>query len=447
MTDTTRALARYVLASDFDAVPEAVRHEAVRSLINWTGCAIAGAHHRTVETAMAALAPFSGPAQAQIVGRGERLDILNAALINGMASAVLDFDATQFKHTNIHPSGPVLPAVLALSELKPTPGAEALHAFLLGVEIACRLANVVFGPANPGWHVTGAVGAIGAAAAAGRLLGLDEDRMVAAFGIAATQPGGLREMYGTMCKSFTPGRASANGLMAALLAEKGFDSAARPIEGGMGLAKVLAGATELGGLTEGLGEEFEISFNIYKPFACAIVLHPIADGCIGLKQAHGIEARDIEKVALRVNPNVLVLAGKEEPVSGLEGKFSFTHATALAVVKGAAGEAEFGDDLLADPEIAALRPRVGATADNAIRKDEAHIAITLTDGRELARHVTHALGSLENPMSDADIAAKFKSLAAGVLAPRRVDSLLEMCWDAASLDDAGAIARATAPDS
>lgn len=445
MTDTTRALARYVLASNFDATPEAVRHEAVRSLINWTGCAIAGANHATVETAMAALVPFSGPAQAQIVGRGERLDILNATLINGMASAVLDFDSTQFKHTNIHPSGPVLPAVLALSELRPTTGAEALHAFLLGVEIACRLANVLFGRQNPGWHVTGAVGAIGAAAAAGRLLGLDEDKMIAAFGIAATQPGGLREMYGTMCKSFTPGRAAANGLLAALLAEKGFDSAARPIEGEMGLAKVLAGATELSGLTEGLGEEFEISFNIYKPFACAIVLHPIADGCIGLKNEHGLKARDIDKVALRVNPNVLKLAGKVEPRTGLEGKFSFTHATALAIVKGAGGEGEFGDELLADPEVAALRRRVSATPDNAIRKDEAHIAITLTDGRELTRHVTHALGSLENPMSDADIAAKFNSLAAGVLAPERIDGLLKMCWDVAEIEDAGAIARATAP--
>ena len=445
MTGTTRTLARYVLASDFDATPEAVRHEAVRSLINWTGCAIAGAHHATVETAMAALIPFSGPAQAQIVGRAERLDILSAALINGMASAVLDFDSTQFKHTNIHPSGPVLPAVLALSEFKPTSGAEALHAFLLGVEIACRLANVVFGPANPGWHVTGAVGAIGAAAAAGRLLGLDEDKMVAALGIAATQPGGLREMYGTMCKSFTPGRAAGNGLMAALLAEKGFDSAARPIEGSMGLAKVLAGATELSGLTEGLGEEFEISFNIYKPFACAIVLHPIADGCIGLRNAHGLKAADIDKVALRVNPNVLKLAGKEEPVTGLEGKFSFTHATALAIVHGAAGEAEFGDEPLADPEVAALRPRISATPDDAIAKDEVHIAITLADGRVLARHVEHALGSLENPMSDADIAAKFRSLAAGVLTQTRIDGLLKMCWDAAELEDAGAIARATAP--
>jgi 2-methylcitrate dehydratase PrpD len=207
MEQITRRLAQYVLESKFEDIPEMVRHETKRSLINFIGVTIGGARHEAVEIALAALAEFSGPPTATLLGRSEKMDILHASLINGIASTVLDFDATQYKLTNIHPSGLVLPAILALAERTPFSGAELLHTFLLGVEVECRLANVIFGKNNPGWHVSGAVGGIGAAAGAGRLLGLDEDQLTRAYGIAATQPGGIREMYGTMCKSFTPGRA------------------------------------------------------------------------------------------------------------------------------------------------------------------------------------------------------------------------------------------------
>lgn len=444
MEQITLRLARYVVESRFEDIPANVRHEALRSLINWTGVTIGGARHETVEAAMAALAEFSGPPQATLFGRPEKLDILHASLINGMASAVLDYDATQYKLTNIHPSGPVLPAVMALAERQPVSGEEFLHAYLLGIEISCRLANVIFGHKNPGWHVTGAVGAIGAAASAGRLLGLDEHAIARAFGIAATQPGGIREMYGTMCKSFTPGRACQNGLASALMAAKGFGSSEESIEAPMGFAKVLADVTELNGLTENLGGEFEIMTNIYKPFACAIVLHPIIDGCIQLRNEEGLTADDIESVALRVNPNVVKLAGRENPATGLEGKFSYGHAVALAIVHGAAGEPQFTDALANDPGLATLRGKVTAEVDEKIVKDEAHIAITLTDSRALDRHIPHALGSLENPMSDQDIQEKFNSLAVPVLGDKAASRLLALCWDAENLKDAGDIPRAAA---
>lgn len=444
MDQITLQLAQYVVESDFDGIPAEVRHEALRSLINWTGVTVGGARHETVEAAMAALAEFSGPPQATLLGRPEKLDILHASLINGMASAVLDYDATQYKLTNIHPSGPVLPAVMALAERTPVSGADFLHAYLLGIEISCRLANVIFGHKNPGWHVTGAVGGIGGAAAAGRLMGLDEGAIARAFGIAATQPGGIREMYGTMCKSFTPGRACQNGLASALLAAKGFGSSEASIEAPMGFAKVLADVTELDGLTRNLGGAFEIMTNIYKPFACAIVLHPIIDGCIQLREEEGLTADDIESVALRVNPNVVKLAGRENPANGLEGKFSYGHAVALAIVYGAAGEPQFTDVLANDPVLAALRKKVTATVEDGIVKDEAHIAITLSDGSTLERHVPHALGSLENPMTDRDIEDKYNSLTEPVLGEDSAHRLLALCWDAENLEDAGDIPRAAA---
>jgi 2-methylcitrate dehydratase PrpD len=255
-----------------------------------------------------------------------------------------------------------------------------LTAFILGVEVECRLANVIFGSKNLGWHVTGAVGSIGAAAAARRLLGLNEDQMVCAFGITATQPGGLRDMYGTVCKRFTLGRASQNGLGAALLAAKGFGSSDQSIEAPMGFAKILADISDLAGLTQDLGNSYEIMTNNYKPFACAIVLPPIIDRCLQLREKNQIKPDQVERVTLTVNSNVIKLAGKENPETGLEAKFSFGHVVALALVKGAAGQPQFSDALIQDAEIRNIRDRVSARVKDGIAKDEARVEIFLRGG-------------------------------------------------------------------
>ncbi|MCX7137740.1 MAG: MmgE/PrpD family protein, partial [Proteobacteria bacterium] len=200
MTEVTRTLARYLVDSQYADIPDAVKHEAARALLNWAGCAIGSSHHETVAYALAAITPFSGNSQAGILGRSERLDILHAALINGISSHVLDFDDTHARA--IHPSAPVLPAILALAEWRRMSGKDLVHAFVLGVEAECRVGLSVF-PEHyeRGWHITGSAGVFGAAAAAGKLLGLNEQQMTWALGIAATQSSGLRAMFGSMCKS------------------------------------------------------------------------------------------------------------------------------------------------------------------------------------------------------------------------------------------------------
>src|SRR5512146_2593314 len=236
----TGKLASYVVSSRYIDIPKNIRHEAARSFLNWVGCAVGGSRHETVERALAALAAFSGPPEATVLGRGERLDIMHAALMNGITSHTFDFDDTHLK-TVIHPSGPVASAILALAEHQPVTGGEFLHAFILGVEVECRIGNAVY-PAHydAGWHITGTTGVFGAAAAAGKLLGLSEQQMVWALGLAATQPVGLREMFGSMTKSFHPGRAAQNGLTAAVLASKNFTTADAGIEGKSGWAHVLS---------------------------------------------------------------------------------------------------------------------------------------------------------------------------------------------------------------
>ena len=442
--DITRGLAKYVVGSRFEDIPAEVRREGVRSLINFMGCSVAGSRHETVEAALAALRDLGLSGEAVVLGRNERLDAMNAALINGISSAVLDFDATQFKRTNIHPSGPVLPPLLAFMTSRSVSGGEFLHAYILAVEVACRLANGIFGEQNPGWHVTGATGGIGAAAGVGRLLGLSEDKMTAAFGIAATQAGGLREMYGTMCKSFTPGRTAQNGYLAALLAARGFDSAERAIEGDKGLAMVMTGSPAEREILQGLGERFEIMHNIYKPFACAIVSHAAIDGALRLRKLHGFTAEQVDHVHLLVSPPTLALAGKRDPRTGLESKFSVYHGVALALRHGDADPRRFEDAHALDPALAALRARVSAKTDARLAKDQAEVSIKLADGRELKNRVEHAVGSLVNPMSDADLDEKFRGLCDGALPEQKIERLLELCRDCERLPDASVIAQAAA---
>ena len=437
----TATLARYVVHSRPADVPSTALKEARRSFLNWMGCAVGGSHHETISRALAALTEFAGPPTASLMGRQERLDALHGALVNGMSSHVFDFDDTHLK-TIIHPAGPVAPAILALAERQPVSGQDLLHAFVIGVEVECRIGNAVY-PSHydVGWHITGTAGVFGAAAAAGWLLKLNEQQMRWALGIAGTQSSGVREMFGTMCKSFHPGRAAQNGLMAALLAKRNFTSSERVLEAPRGFAHVMATARDFSQITVGLGETFEIASNTYKPFACGIVIHPAIDGCIQLRDEFGLRGVDIERIELRVHPLVLELTGKKTPSTGLEGKFSVYHSAAVAILCGAAGELEYSDERVRDPAVIALRDRVAATADRGVREDEVFLEIRMKDGSLHTRQVVLAKGSLMKPMSDAELEAKFRRLVAGVLPEWQIESLIAHCWTVDQLTDAGELAR------
>ncbi len=443
--EVTRMLARYIVNARPEDVPKDVKREAVRSIVNWLGCTVGSCRHEAVDCALAAITPFSGPAQASVLGREEKVDILHASLLNGISSHVFDFDDTHLR-TIIHPGGPVASALFALAEYMPVSGAELLHAFILGVEAECRIGNAVC-PEHyeAGWHITGTAGVFGSAAASGRLLGLDEQQMTWALGIAGTQSAGLREMFGTHCKSFHPGRAAQNGLAAALLAQKNFTSSNQVIEAKRGFANVMSTRHNYDEITEGLGKTFEVSLNSYKPFACGIVIHPSIDGCIQLKKEHGLTGAEVEKVELTVPHLVLELTGKRSPQVGLEGKFSVFHSCAVALLFGAAGEKQYSDVVVRDPKVIALRDRVQPTIDDRLRDDECHVRLTLKDGRVLTKHVEHAIGSLERPMSDQDLEAKFHVLVDDVLGEEHASRLHKLAWLIEGLKDAAEICRQSRP--
>ncbi|MDB5990388.1 MAG: 2-methylcitrate dehydratase [Herbaspirillum sp.] len=440
----TKTLASYIVNARYEDLPANVRKEGARTLLNWVGVAVGGSHHETVERAVAALKPFSGLSQAALLGRKERFDIMNAAFINGVSSHIFDFDDTHLK-TIIHPGGPVISAILALSEYRPVSGKEFMNALILGVETECRIGNAVYpNHYDIGWHITGTAGVFGAAAAAGKLLGLTEQQMIWALGLAASQPVGLRESFGSMNKSFNPGRAAANGLFAAILASQNYTSSDSMIEAKRGWANTISTKQDYREITEGLGTRYEAALNTYKPFACGIVIHPAIDAAIQLRNEYHLTADQIDHIDLRVHPLVIELTGKKTPQIGLEGKFSVYHSVAVAIIDGAAGEKQYSDRAVLDPKTIALRDRVNTTIDPAIKPEQVDMTIVTKDGRSLHRFIEHAIGSTEVPMTDQQLEAKFTDLVDGILPNAQSRNLMYLCWTVEQLPSADIIAKTAA---
>lgn len=438
-----RTLARCAVNTNYADIPAAALHEATRSLLNWIGCAVGGSRHPAVDKALAALMSFAANDHCTVIGRRERVDALHAALINGLSAHVLDFDDTHLR-TLLHPSVPVASALLALGERQPMSGRDFLLAFIVGVEIECRIANAIWFAHNSHWYITGTAGVFGAAAAAARALGLDEDQTTNALGIACAEAAGTREMAGTMTKAFIHGRAAQNGLLAALLAQQGFTAAETSIEGPHGFANVLAPERDLGAVTAGLGVTYEILSNSYKPFACGVVAHPVIDACIQLCNEHRLKPEAVARIALTVSPRALELTGIKAPPNGLKSKWSIYHSAAVSLVDGAAGEHQYSDARVNAPEVLALREKISATADTALPEIAARVIVTLTNGTVLEKQVDRVVGSAENPMSDRDLEAKVRGLADGVLPSAQADALIALVWNINELGDVAELARAAA---
>jgi 2-methylcitrate dehydratase PrpD len=441
----TRILAEFVANHPVGGFPAAVEREAHRTFMNWLGCATGAANHPTVAAALAAVQELAPSPQATLLGRRERVDMASAALLNGIASHTFDFDDTHLK-TIIHPAGPVASAALALAEHTGASGRQLVDALVLGIDVACRVGNMIYPDHyDRGWHITGSTGMLGAAAACARLLGLDVERTTMALGIAASQPVGVREQFGSMTKPFHPGGAARAGLTSALLAKHGFTSSTRAIEAPRGLAQTYSAKCAWHEVTDELGTRFEISFNTYKPYACGIVVHPAIDGCSQLRANHGLRAEDVERVDLRVHSLVLELTGKKAPRTGLEAKFSVYHGCAMGLMHGRAGEAEYADAIVSRPDVVALRGRVHAVVDDGIDEASADVTVTTRDGRKHRVFVEHAIGSLERPMGDADLAAKFHALVDPVLGAAQADDLAAQSMRIASAKDVRALVASARP--
>jgi 2-methylcitrate dehydratase PrpD len=419
---------QHLAGAQFGDLSAAARREARRGVLDWIGCALAGSGHRTITTLLGVLQETSGKPAATVLGRNLKLGLLDAPLANGQMGHVLDYDDTHMGGVVLHTSSPVLAALFALAERTPVRGPDFMLAYAVGFEAGVRAGRTAPGHHKGGWHLTGTLGSIAAGVAAGRLLGLDPQRLTYAMGIAATQAGGMQQNRGTMCKSLHAGKAASNGVLAALLAERGFDSTQEIIEGKKGFARIYSDTAEPQHLVADLSKGWLIESNGHKPYACGVVLHPLIDAVIAIRNRDSIDANAVSEIALRVNPLVLSITGVVDPSTGLQSKFSAVHSAAVALIDGTAGTAQYSDAKATDPAIAALRRKVKPVADDTLRKDEAY-AVIVAGGKRHEAHIAHASGTAENPMSDAQIEAKFIANATPVIGADRARRAVD--WIAA----------------
>ena len=318
---------------------------------------------------------------------------------------------------------------------------------ILGIEIQSRLARAIVVPpakCDIGWYLTGLTGGVGAAFAAGKLLGLSPEQMVWAGGIACCEASGFRAIHGSMCSTLVPAHAGHTGLRAALMAQHGYTSTAHPIEGDRGFLHLYSDRSNPAAITDALGSSYEVMRNTYKPYPCGIVVHPIIDACLELRARHAIDYRTVARVEVKAHHAAVTLADRPQPAEGVQCKTSIQHWVAVSLVDGAAGIAQAETARVRSPEIVALRDRVSATACASIAPDAADVTVHLQDGRQLHCRVDHGIGSADNPMGDHDLNTKFTNLARGGMDEDRIAGLLAQCWRIGVLPDAGDVGRAAA---
>ena len=439
----TEELSGFVSELDAADVPAEVMHQAKRCLVDWLGVTLAGSADPSVEILGTVSEELGSDRVATVLGTGRRTSLLFAALANGFSAHVLDYDDTYNPaRTTVHGSAPVWPVVLALGEVAPLDGRRALTAFVAGFETQVRVA-LALGPAHyeAGWHVTGTVGHLGAAVAAGSLLRLDAEQTANALGAAGTQAAGLKGVYGSMGKALHPGKAAMDGMLAAFLARRGFTASTSILERDNGVLQVLSTDPQPELVTAGLGQDWTLPDNGFKPYACGSLTHPTIEAVIGLRDAHGLRPDQIESVRATVNDYVSWVTGKAEPTTGLEGKFSIFHSAAVAAVDGAASVRQFTDERVNDPVVRDMRGRVSIVVDDQLPKDAATVELALTDGRRVTSTVSHNKGTPDKPMTDAEIEAKFTDLAAPRIGTDAARRLVELCWRLDDCEDVAELAR------
>ncbi|HYN27733.1 MAG TPA: MmgE/PrpD family protein, partial [Burkholderiales bacterium] len=352
--------------------------EGKRAILNVAGCVLAGREDPAVELIRKT---FPG----------------EDALVDAAAATAHDYDDTHLR-TVIHTGPPIAGTLFALTKHKRCSGVELLHAFILGVETTCRMGNAVTpGHYERGWHITSTCGVFGAAAAAGKILGLSERQFTSALGIAATQAAGLVEVLGSMARVLNAGFAARNGMQAALLAAEGFQGPERPIEGLRGFVNAFGGDNDLHQITHRLGEHWEMTQVAYKPYPCGVVLHALIDGCLELRE----KIRNAEKIVVTLHPLAIERTDRPEPRNAIEARLSAQHAVAVALLHGRAGLAEFSDAAAVAPALQAFRPRVSVIPDDRLDR----MAAIITAGGDSVR-IAEA-----RPMDDARLEAKFRELA------------------------------------
>jgi 2-methylcitrate dehydratase PrpD len=446
MTQVAAAVARLGEFVADAAPPAEARARAAAAVLDTVGVTLAGASEpasRIVREVVAA----EGDATCTVFGTAARASASGAALANGTAAHALDYDDMCFVSL-AHPSAPLIPAVVAASELDGAAGRALLDAYVVGFEIEARIGSLM----NPrhyqrGWHCTSTIGTIGAAAAVSRLLGLDATAAGHALAIAASEASGLKENFGTMVKPLHAGLAARNGVLAALLARGGMTASTLALDGPQGFLHAMD--SEGAALTDAIADlgvrweivETGITVKLYP--SCAGT-HPSLDAILDLRRRERFTADDVERIDVDVDSIVPTILIYDRPSTGLEGKFSLPFCAAAAVVFGRVGIYPFDAAGLRDPRVSSLMPRISMRVDPSLDGTgppltQARVHIRLRGGRVLTQHANGARGYPEQPASDKELDAKFLGCARRAMPDPAAERALGLLRTIEELEDVRAL--------
>ena len=426
----SQVLAEFVEGLTWEQLPADVVSRARYLLLDTVGVALSNVPGSPSDLVRAVLDEMGGAPVSRVWGTSLTTSPPMAALANGMATHLSDFDDTHAE-AGLHASATVVPAVLAIADARRLDGRAVLTALVAGYEVACRL-----GAAAPHvftlrrWHATPTCGAVASAAAVGRAIGLDADRLTAAMGIASSMASGTLQALeeGSPVKAMHPGWAAHSGVWAALLAEQGLPGPVSALDGHQGFfaAFIGRGAWSPDRLTQGLGTEWETTKVISKPYPCCHFLHALVDAAAAFRVDHTPE--DIAEVVCTVPGQAEHVvcepwAEKSSPASAYAARFSLPYVVATALTSGDLTEDDFTESALAAVAGGELIAKVGYSLDQDPRLAEtygAELVVRCTDGREWRRRVVHPTGSAATPLTESDLQLKFQRCARRALTDEQV---------------------------
>ena len=425
-------LCKFLARTQFEDLPLSTVHAARRGLLDWLGCVFAGSTHPSANLVIEMLQDVGGRAEATVLGRKLKLGIMEAPIANGYMGHVLDYDDTHT--TPLHPSSPLLSALLPICERQKISGKDFILAYVCGLEVGARVARASPKHHKGGWHLTGTLGCMAAGVGAAKLLGCNEIQMSHALGISASQSAGLQQNRGTMTKYLHAGKAAANGLMSGLLALRGFTSSSEVIEGARGFCRIYSEDSAPDELIKDLGKPWEMDLNGYKPYASAVVLHSIVDAMLLIRTQSRIIPEQVTAIRLSVHPNVISITGVMNPINGMQSKFSVSHSAVIGLLYGAGGVLEYSDETVNNPVIIGLRNTVTVQVDHTLSVDQARATVVM-EGKEYHSFVEHQMGTRNNPMPDAAIEDKFMQHTSPVIGEVACQKVVRMIWEFEKIED------------
>ncbi|HWJ03428.1 MAG TPA: MmgE/PrpD family protein, partial [Verrucomicrobiae bacterium] len=443
----SRALAQYIVKANYADFPAEVIEAGKGAFLDWLGSAFAGADKEPGKIVLALVEELGGNPEATLLSTGRKSSSVNAALLNGAISHTVELDDVH-KASILHAGAAVIPAALAAAEKVGADGKSLLEGIVVGFEVGIRIGEAVTPAHYYYWHTTGTVGTFGAAAAAGKILGLSEDELVHTLGTAGTQAAGLWEFLydGAMSKHLHPGKACMNGLLSALLAKKGFTGASRILEGEKGFIRATANDFDLNKITDGLGLGYKILENCYKIHSSCRHTHHAVDIVLDLAKKHNLKPENVQKVVVKTYPIAIDVTGNFAPNSLYAAKFSLPFCVSLALKAGKAGINEFNLENLHDPEIRDLIAKTELVEDVAItalypERWPAEVEITDLDGNTFKGRTDYPLGDPENQVSTQQLEDKFTELAAFHYGAEKINNIIAGVRKLEQVTDLSALVR------